>query len=252
MSTLPEIIHYLDTTARVSCPQITCEQAAELAEVLREYSEENSQLCDQYNELSDAVGEHEKAYGVEALNRIDQRLDDTEQAACGFAWDCGREIGRLLDGEFCSQLRDKYGNTRCVNWRKPCREHSTLYENRSALRKECQAWMDAYKREKDLNAMLRNCVADLERDKAYRERVDAGLPIVGDTTTWEEATGDHKEEPVAQNKVVGGLSAGIPKYACDNCSACDDEDWPNCRNPWSDTGDLDPGIYEGTGKGFEK
>ena len=35
MKTITELLYYLDTTARVSCPEITCERAAELAEVMR-------------------------------------------------------------------------------------------------------------------------------------------------------------------------------------------------------------------------
>ena len=33
--TLDQALAYLETTARVSCPQITCEQAAEIAELIR-------------------------------------------------------------------------------------------------------------------------------------------------------------------------------------------------------------------------
>jgi len=34
-ATIDELLQYLDTTARVSCPEITCQRAAELAEVMR-------------------------------------------------------------------------------------------------------------------------------------------------------------------------------------------------------------------------
>jgi len=34
--TLEEALLYLDTTARVQCPQITCQQAEELARLLRD------------------------------------------------------------------------------------------------------------------------------------------------------------------------------------------------------------------------
>lgn len=128
MTSLDEILHYLDTTSRVSCPSITCEQAAEIASWLRgeKYDYEHARF-----KLPDCghVGD----------------------VACGFAWDCGREMAK----------------------------EEASYVN------------------------LLSLVTDLERDKERRERIDAGLSVEANTTTWEEATGD-----------------------------------------------IDPGRYEGTGKGF--
>lgn len=39
--TLDQALAYLETTARVSCPQITCEQAAEIAELMRDLSDQH-------------------------------------------------------------------------------------------------------------------------------------------------------------------------------------------------------------------
>ena len=36
--TISEALQYLETTARVSCPQITCDQAREIAELMRDLS----------------------------------------------------------------------------------------------------------------------------------------------------------------------------------------------------------------------
>jgi len=78
--TLEQALAYLETTARVSCPQITCEQAGEIAGLLRDLSDQHL------------------ARQRQAIDALMSERDDRErdgQMACGFAWDCGREMARL-------------------------------------------------------------------------------------------------------------------------------------------------------------
>ncbi len=156
---LEQALQYLETTARVSCPQITCDQAREIAElmrdlswktyaqVLRERDEARAKLreverkrdaevdCGQEGECakppgcqkhwafkaSELVRERNEIHARFSLfdcedgcgcgdrhcwrpGRADTRcitcklidsLEETEevrQAACGFAWDAGREM----------------------------------------------------------------------------------------------------------------------------------------------------------------
>ncbi len=252
--TLENILHYLDTTARVSCPSITCEQAEEIATLLR--SEEsplvNRTLKKWLEEANRDRGELTKqVYKLQSevevlegdLSGCEFQLHEAEnlqQAACGFAWDCGRELERQF-----SKYRD-CGQDKVCEFSPGCNRH--WEERNRELARELE-------REKDLNSMLRNGVSDLERAAEYRRRVDAGLPIVGDTATWEEATGDiDPAQTVRARGYWKNYQIPIPKFACGRCRSCFDENWNTCSHPLSEesTGDLDPGIYEGTGKGFEK
>lgn len=56
MKTITELLQYLDTTARVSCPEITCERAAELAEVMRDMDRTEKRHA---REWSDLLGERD-------------------------------------------------------------------------------------------------------------------------------------------------------------------------------------------------
>lgn len=49
--TLTEALQYLDTTARVSCPEITCERAAELAEVMRDMDRTEKRHAREWSDL---------------------------------------------------------------------------------------------------------------------------------------------------------------------------------------------------------
>ena len=145
---LEQALQYLETTARVSCPQITCDQAREIAELMacirrdRDWWENDaneaelerwaeidcgqpdicakapgcqkhwalraSELAKERDEarakLREVEGERNAWFSV-----YEEAADDREryaQAACGFAWDAGREMARLDDKahEFDAEL----------------------------------------------------------------------------------------------------------------------------------------------------
>lgn len=188
MSSLDDTLNYLDTTSRVSCPQITCEQAAEIAALLREYSEDNSQLRDDYNDLIDFV-------------------DEQRDVACGFAFDAGLQIIHLEDGLNCGQPGPS-GSLRCACWATPCREHHHRYYGELAQQAACGfAW-------------------------------DCGREMAGLQVRHELNAERIKQEACGYAWDLGEIQAHevliSKKYSL------------------VATGNLDAGIYEGTGKGFTK
>ena len=136
---LTEALQYLETTARVSCPQITCEQAAKIAELMRDLQQENDEITSEQCALEGQRNEAwdrneylltERDNFVAQLREVEKERDEardgrdeaeeqanaslsqadqwhrefirltkqsarTEQAACGFAWDAGREMAAL-------------------------------------------------------------------------------------------------------------------------------------------------------------
>lgn len=90
MSSLNEILHYLDTTSRVSCPQITCEQAAVIAALLRKANSYEDCGQDGVCAISPGCNRHFLDFNRELAVRLTDK--QSLQEACGFAWDCGREI----------------------------------------------------------------------------------------------------------------------------------------------------------------
>lgn len=112
--TLEQALQYLETTARVSCPQITCEQAREIAELIRRenayWNNEVSVSSNAINQLSAAEKERDEALAklrevergrdeviaeLKAMAGVDEEWERDNQTACGFAWDCGREMAAL-------------------------------------------------------------------------------------------------------------------------------------------------------------
>lgn len=85
-----EILHYLDTTSRVSCPQITCEQAAGIAALLRKANSYEDCGQDGVCAISPGCNRHFLDFNRELAVRLTDK--QSLQEACGFAWDCGREI----------------------------------------------------------------------------------------------------------------------------------------------------------------
>lgn len=110
--TLDQALAYLETTARVSCPQITCEQAAEIEAWLSCQRQHIDSLC---RELTTVEKERDEA--LAKLREVERERDDSVfslyeatvddlvreredretdcQVACGFAWDAGRRMARL-------------------------------------------------------------------------------------------------------------------------------------------------------------
>lgn len=177
---IQDALQYLDTTSRVSCPTITCEQAAELAALLRGYDREWERIHTEADSCADESW-------------------DFQQEACGFAWDAGREIAdkEKARAEAESLFFD---------------ERTKVYKAEVALLAERSAH--------------RQTLGELERrNLALADRVT--------TTDDSELTG----------RFVGNdqLTRGQIRRIREDLGLKDEA-----------TGNLDPGIYEGTGKGFEK
>ncbi len=179
--TLPEILHYLDTTSRVSCPQITCEQAAEIAEMLRDGSV--SFYRGVIHSLDCTFGEMGVGlvYCPPGNPCLTCKAEGAGDIACGFAWDCGREVALL--------------------------ERVTDSERKSF-------------------AML-----FAERDELKLKLLEVEARLTGRPTSK-----------------LACAACQIPAIGIEHsCSLR-----PQRVAPVEATGDLDPGVYEGTGKGFEK
>lgn len=134
MKTPAELIEWLDVVARVSSPTITCERAAELAEVMRDMDRTEKRHA---REWSDLLGERDywdsrmEGLGrqVEALKKerdearrelAEEREahEKTKQEACGFAWDVGAEMSRN-DG-YCMRRPDGTIECRRFVCHQPC------------------------------------------------------------------------------------------------------------------------------------
>lgn len=206
MSSLDEILHYLDTTSRVSCPTITCEQAAEIAAYLREqenvleWMRNKEDALDQLAPPSEIPRTKDEAREFwHRLRSMKHRIDELEcevqdarnemsfsdDVACGFAWDCGREI---------------------ADWK----EHA-LYLERGMFATN-----------------VRFSQARVERN----EIANTACGFAWDAGRREAELREHLEEYIERDR---------PKPLA----------WPNIYRTQA-TGDIDPGIYEGTGKGFAK
>lgn len=220
MTSLEKILHYLDTTSRVSCPQITQAQAAEIAAILRrhvaEFDKVESVACgisfDAIRHITDIKAERtELKKRLEKLKQPSGRdpakysdcpgCDLCEftrdispgDIACGFAFDAGIQMVHLEDGLDCGRFNQA---PRCDWWSEPCRAHSGGYWQRFAQEACGFAW-------------------------------DAGREMADTETRLAKARDNAKY----------WMAKAINRRRIDREEA---------------TGDIDPGIYEGTGKGFNK
>jgi len=208
---LQDALHYLDTTSRVSCPQITCEQAAELAALLRaqkqalehERNERDSLHQTLVGHFVELTQSHEKV-GVDCFF--------FQQKACGFAWDAGADMAMLK--HLVDALRKQNDEL----------EQALEYERneRDDLDERHQRLVEDYD-------SLEGSIEESEGQSACGFAWDAGREIAErDAAIWAIHVANFKRY---------GAHPGSDKHGAPRLEA---------------TGDIDPGVYEGTGKGFEK
>ena len=85
MKTPAELIEWLDVVARVSSPTITCERAAELAEVMRDMDRTEKRHA---REWSDLLGERD--YWDSRMEGLERQVEALKQARIAEI-DCGQE-----------------------------------------------------------------------------------------------------------------------------------------------------------------
>jgi len=75
--TLTEALLYLETTARVSCPQITCEQAGEIAGLLRDLSDQHQvDIAEMVSWKIHAQVLHERDEALAKLRKAEREWDE--------------------------------------------------------------------------------------------------------------------------------------------------------------------------------
>lgn len=62
--TLADWLYFLDTSSRVQCPEITCDQAAELAALLREMDRTERRHANEWADMLEARDEWEERVGA--------------------------------------------------------------------------------------------------------------------------------------------------------------------------------------------
>lgn len=75
--TLDDALQYLETTARVSCPQITCEQAGEIAGLLRDLSDQHQvDIAEMVSWKIHAQVLHERDEALTKLREVERERDE--------------------------------------------------------------------------------------------------------------------------------------------------------------------------------
>ena len=75
--TLDQALAYLETTARVSCPQITCEQAGEIAELMRGLSDQHQvDIAEMVSWKVYAATRHDYDQALTKLREVERERDE--------------------------------------------------------------------------------------------------------------------------------------------------------------------------------